>query len=59
MIFWNLSQAVPICAVPTLGGFVYAAKTSPIDPGKLLYPMILVAECMFLTRPSVSQSVNQ
>ncbi|XP_061165000.1 gem-associated protein 5-like [Saccostrea echinata] len=35
MIFWDLSKSVPICAVPTLGGFVYVAKTSPIDPGRL------------------------
>lgn len=35
MIFWNLPQSVPVCAVPTLGGFVYAVKTSPIDPGRL------------------------
>lgn len=34
MIFWNLPQSVPLCAVPTLGGFVYAVKTSPIDPGR-------------------------
>ena len=34
IIFWNLKMKMLLGVLPSLGGYVYAAKTSPLDPGK-------------------------
>ncbi|XP_076070667.1 gem-associated protein 5-like isoform X2 [Mytilus galloprovincialis] len=35
LIIWDVKKRRPVHCQPTLGGYVYCARTSPIDPGRI------------------------
>ena len=41
LIVWDVKNRRPLYCQPTCGGYVYCARTSPIDPGKVVYSLVL------------------